>query len=262
MKLTRRELFDLAGLAAVATASGCLFHTLVPTSDLGVQEGLVHPVTHLSREEGEERLMDFANRKGGIEEAWFFFEHRDLWIDLGTSQWSGGLSIGDTYLNSLLQEIKKSAYSGSLRDMSIYHLHDAGVVVSNAQQFADFIQENAERPQMRVKLDQEYAELFALPSVPDLEYALKLEGVLRESGFSLRDSCIAWFGGIFTYHIRPSLERRYQQEGEEVFEELLYPAIGRGLRGRGLDDALDFLRDNGLNIQYDRKRYLTAPLEL
>jgi len=103
-------------------------------------------------------------------------------------------------------------------------------------------------------------ELEACLSAKDIQAHIRSKRYFEEQGYHLKDSRIIFATGVFVYTASPELEAVYDNGGLTALEAIIEEAREQGLSNSGREAQLRSLRQQGLNIKFERRGSL-APRE-
>lgn len=232
-----KKLFSLSALAA----SGC--YTVA--SDLSVTGWFTYPIVEMSQVDGENKLIGLATT-ATEEDCWAMVPAGSTcrWYDVGFLQ-----SSRRNYINSSAhRNFLKAECSSGFKSVVFYHIHPLIGLFDMSRTYANLLNSS--------NMSQEQFEMLSIPSPGDIVQHIQREEFYENNpSCTVRISKVASPHGIFTYSTSPLL-------AESEIEDVLYESLAVGFKFQSLQAQLEVCARNGINISYDRRKYLNQKISL
>ncbi|MFH1064780.1 MAG: hypothetical protein V1729_06875 [Candidatus Woesearchaeota archaeon] len=234
---------------------------------LDIENSMIHPVTYLSRVEGESQLERLANTSE-IEEGWLFFEiegqERGKWLDVSYDQHSATAKQDLQFIREQIAIMDRLGKEVSRKiSCTAYHIHPVSVIMSTNREWSSALDVLGRGYD---EVGQYHMEVFAVPSHHDYVAHMGLEELFKEnfsdSAVSLSASRVVVPTGRFDYSLTDKFLEGYIGQDYKKMTDMIFNAYVTGYDFRDVGKTLESLRENGIDILYTRTRTIDKPLKL
>ena len=249
MGLGRRDFIAFAVAAAAGMHPACtsLSYLLTPrkqthTEHLEIRDGYTHPVTRISREQGEYEIAILANSPSTEkEENWLHQgitnNNHSVWYDISVEQQLCTSRIDYNFVKRIVKGSEHLvAYTGNKLRYTWHHMHP---ITTLEQRFKDAIIKIKETTEAEIDVEMEIPrewiiepakiELLAMPSTGDMLVHIELANFLGKYGFELEPTRLIMPTGTYTFRPGPEIVELYERRKRELVEHIRDQAFCAGL---------------------------------
>lgn len=252
MKPNRREFLTLAAMAVAGTHPSCAY-LITPrkqtnTEHLEIRDGYTHPLTQISRAQGEEEIAQLTNSTHTQkEENWLHQgvtnDDHSRWHDISVEQELCTSRIDYNYVKRVVKGSEFiTKYSGKKLRYTWYHMHPITTLEARFKQAIIKIKDTTEAEidvEMTIPeewvIEPEKIELLAMPSTGDILTHIELDKFLRKYGFELEPTKLVMPTGTYTFKPGNKIIRLYNKRQRELVEHMRVQTFCAGL-GLSLPD--------------------------
>lgn len=268
MTYTRRQfvygtLLSILSAGCATTNSSKQPYTL-ETKALTVRAGNIHPVTHISREEGEGQLMNLAS-ESRLEESWIFFDvdGKGKWVDTGAEQTAYGTWNDQLLAYEVFKMERQQQRTKKNIEFTSYHIHTIKSVCKQKG-----LDEKLLESYGHEALTQSLLEVLSIPSPEDVAVTADFNDSFRKifpkSKMRSDKPKVVMATGIFTIDFTEDFKAKYidNQKDLSLLIGLMTPAYTEGFTRADVFTTLEMLSKEGLKISYERRRSLEDSISL
>ena len=309
MKLGKRDFLVMITMAFAGTHPACAAsrYLLTPrkntlTDHLEIRDSYTHPVTRISKDQGEREISNLVNSPHTTkEENWMHqgmtLSDHSVWSDISVEQQLCTSRIDYDFLKRIIKGSDRIVkYSGNKLVYTWYHMHPITTLKERFKEAIIKVKDNTEA-EIDVEMDiprewiiePEKIELLAMPSTGDILVHIEIEKFLKKYGFELEPTKLVMPTGTYTFRPGFKIRELHNKKQREMVEHIRDAAFCAGLglclpsyeelrrirkqkktraqiirnaesslenlaRDARLRPALAYLKENGLDITYEKKR--------